>query len=468
MIEREEIELTAAELEVHTSDVQRDYVFGWLLYGMFTASRLKDTLFLKGGNALRKAYFARTRFSRDLDFGIPNNIDAQSLREDINQVCEVIQPGSGITFVPDNTRVDEKFTATDAPLPDLKVYEARVYFKNFYGETGSLKLRISMDITRFDRVLLPLQSRPLIHPYSDAAAIACDIRVMQLEEIIATKLKCLMQRQHAPDLFDYAHSISLVGGTLDKAEVTRTLLRKTIFQRNPYVLKQILLKTAFDYFREVWDKSLVCAKQVLMTAEAAINAFTGDLEVLFDAYPDTGYKSFAFFSADLRAPIMQAARNQTLLKICYKGEGRVVEPYSLKYQERRDGVQREYFFAYKVSGGHSPPGIRCFVAEHMESIENTDTKFEPRHQIELSKAGEMPDDPYLFDPNRPARAPRMSSRTGRRSTRVRGSMKYSFRCSSCGKRFTRSTHDSTLRPHKNKAGYSCYGSYGIYLGAKYR
>jgi hypothetical protein len=327
-----------------------------------------------------------------------------------------------------------------------------------------------MDVTRFDRVMLPLQARGLIHPYSDASEVACEIRCMKLEEIIATKLKCLMQRQHAPDLFDYAYTVNRLGGELDKQEVVRILIRKTIFSQNPIVLKKILLRTAFDYFREAWDKSLVCAKQVMMKVEDAITALSGGLEVLFEGYGDNGYTRFAYFDADLRAPIMHAARTQTLLKIRYKGEERLVEPYSLKYQQRRDGVEREYFFAYKLSGGASEPGIKMFVAEHMQAIETTETKFVPRHQIELPKAGEVPEDRYLFDPNKPLRMPRsVLGRSGRMSGfRPQPSgPRYIFRCSVCGKRFTKRTYDASLGSHKGKSGYPCYGSFGIYVTTKY-
>ena len=469
MITPQEIEEKAREFEIHTSNVQRDYVFGWLLFGVFTTSSLKDSIFLKGGNALRKGYFAETRYSSDLDFGIPYDIPQDSLLAEINKICDIIQEKVGVVFVKESNKVEEKFTATDAPLPDLKVYEARVYFKDFYGGADHIKLRISMDITRFDRVTLPLQMRALIHPYSDSTEVACEIRCMKLEEIIAAKLKCLMQRQHAPDLFDYAYTIKRLGGELDKKEVVRTLIRKTIFSRNPAVLKRILLKTAFDYFREAWDKSLVCANQFMMKVEEAITALYGDLEVLFEGYADNGYTHFAFFDADLRAPIMHAARTQTLLRIRYKGEERLIEPYSLKYQQRRDGVEREYFFAYKLSGGSSEPGMKMFVAEHMQAIETTETTFVPRYQIELSKAGEMPEDRYLFDPNKPLRSPRHATGLGRRTRLSPQSSgpKYIFRCGMCGKQFTKRTYDASLRSHKSKNGYPCYGSFGIYITTRY-
>lgn len=473
MIDKKEIDKKAKEFEIHPSKIQRDYVFGWLLFSIFTSSSLKDKIFLKGGNALRKGYFKDTRYSGDLDFGIPDDIGQEELLEEINKVCDLAQEKSGVTFVKDDNKVEEKFTASEAPLPDLRVYEVRVFFKDFYGKPSHIKIRISMDITRFDKVLLPLQSVKLIHPYSDAAEIACEIWCVKLEEIIATKLKCLIQRQHAPDLFDYAYSIKLLGGNLDKQEVMQTLVRKTIFDRNPYILKEILLSTTFAYFREGWDKSIVCAKQFIIGVEDAISTFTKDLESLFDGYTDNGFTQFIYFSPEVRAKIMHAGRTQTLLKVRYQGYDRIVEPYSLKYLEKKSGEAREYFYVYNCSGGKSAPDIRSFLPEPLESIENTEDKFTPRVQIELSKAGEMPENPYLFDPNRPVKAPRprstRSSTSRPQRTRFSGSLKYKFKCSVCGKQFTRSTHDSSLRPHKAKggSGYQCYGTFGVYVGTSY-
>jgi hypothetical protein len=358
---------------------------------------------------------------------------------------------------------EEKFSASDAPLTDLKVYEVRLYFKDFYCKPGTMKIRISMDITRFDKVLLPIQSRPLIHPYSDASALSCEICCMKLEEIIATKLKCLIQRQYASDLFDYTYSIRLLGGELDKQQVLTTLLQKTIFSRNPFILKSILQRTALNYFREEWSKSIICAKQLLMNVEDAITAFLADLEALFAGYPDNGYAQFTYFNAEQRTAIMHAGRTQTLLKIRYSGEERIVEPYSLKYQMRRDGVAREYFFAHKQSGGSSAPGIKMFTADRMQSVETTEQTFEAQYQIEMSKAGEMSEKPYLFDPNRPLGAPGRTRRRRYVGTRV----KFTYRCTYCGKQFTKTTQSPALGAHKTKGGNACGGRTGYFVGSRY-
>ncbi|MGH7202827.1 MAG: nucleotidyl transferase AbiEii/AbiGii toxin family protein [Candidatus Levyibacteriota bacterium] len=353
MIDKTEIDQKAIEFEIHSSNVERDYVFGWVLHGIFTVSELKDTIFLKGGNALRKGYFENTRFSKDLDLGIPGDIEQDKLLLEINRVCDYIGEKSNISFDKNLNQVKEKFTASSTPLPDLKVYEARVYFKDFYGEQSSMTLKISLDLTRFDKVIAPIQTVKLIHPYSDVDLIQCNIRCMNLEEIIATKLKCLLQRQHTPDLFDYAYSIQLLGGSLNKEDVVRMLIKKTIFSRNPHVLKDILKNISLTYFREYWQNTIICTKQAMVGVEDAINIFLLDLDLLFSIYQDNGYRDFVFFDSTFRVPIMEAGRKQTLLKIRYKGSDRLVEPYALKYQQRRDGLEREYLYVYNISGGDS-------------------------------------------------------------------------------------------------------------------
>lgn len=469
MITQDEIKTKAKEFEIHEANVERDYVFGWLIFGIFTVSNLKDAIFLKGGNALRKGYFKNTRFSSDLDFGIPGDIAQDVLLKELNNVCDFIQEKTGVSFVKEDNKIEEKFSASEAPIPGLRVYEVRVYFKGFNGESDHIKLKISMDITRFDKVLLPIQAVELIHPYSDASDVACKIRCMKLEEIIATKLKCLLQRQHAPDLFDYVYSIKLLGGELNKDEVVKTFVQKTIFGKNPHVLKSILCKTPFDYFKDYWSKTVVCAKQFIFGVDEAINLFIADMEIIFGIFPENSYTQFAFFGPELRTPIMKAGREQTLLKINYKGDDRIVEPYSIKYLQKKDGTEREYFYAYKLNGGKSEPSMKMFLAQGMESIENTEVKFTPRFPIELSKAGETPENPYLFDPNRPTPVPRLrksfsTTRTPRRSS---FGPKYIYQCSYCGRKFTKSKHDSSIREHKDKNGYPCGGRHGYYVDTKY-
>ena len=52
MIYRDEVDAMANAVGLQRADVERDYVLGWLLAGIFGESSLGQTLALKGGNAL--------------------------------------------------------------------------------------------------------------------------------------------------------------------------------------------------------------------------------------------------------------------------------------------------------------------------------------------------------------------------------------------------------------------------------
>jgi predicted nucleotidyltransferase component of viral defense system len=108
MIDRTEIEAKGAEFGIQVANVERDYVFGWLLAAIYGESALRDILILKGGNAFRKAYFETTRFSPDLDFSTQQGIDADFLTRELNRACEVAQERSGVKFDTESTRVETK------------------------------------------------------------------------------------------------------------------------------------------------------------------------------------------------------------------------------------------------------------------------------------------------------------------------------------------------------------------------
>jgi predicted nucleotidyltransferase component of viral defense system len=155
MIGKPEIEAKAEEFGIHAANVERDYVFGWLLVGIYSISPLKDILILKGGNGLRKAYFENTRFSNDLDFSAPSGIDESSLTTELNKICDFVEAQAGVAFDKDRTKVEEKENADS----ELKIYQAKLYFKDFYGNPDIITISVRLDVTQFDRIYLPVQTR---------------------------------------------------------------------------------------------------------------------------------------------------------------------------------------------------------------------------------------------------------------------------------------------------------------------
>lgn len=201
MIGRDEVDAVAADLQVRPTDVERDYVHGWLLAQLFADPIVSGHLVLKGGNALRKGFFANTRYSADLDFVTPDGVDRDRLKQQLMRVSEAVSSATGVRFENDQLSVREK-SAIDS---QLQVVEARLYFYDFYGKPGRILLKVRMDISEYERLLLEPVARELIHPYSDAPACRSTIKCARVEEILASKLKCLLQRRQVVDLYDYLH-----------------------------------------------------------------------------------------------------------------------------------------------------------------------------------------------------------------------------------------------------------------------
>ena len=169
MIEREELVEKSEEFGLHISNVQRDYVFGWLLSGLYQEES-SNGLVLKGGNALRKAWLPETRFSDDLDFSTPGVLDPEQLLTRFNSVCRLVHARTGVRFDLDRNAI-VKEQLIDA---SKRVYKMRLYFNDFSGNADHLTLKVRLDVTEGDRLHLPVQTRTLIHPYSDAADCAVD------------------------------------------------------------------------------------------------------------------------------------------------------------------------------------------------------------------------------------------------------------------------------------------------------
>src|SRR5579859_5719956 len=103
MITRDEIEAKGLEFGIHVADVQRDYVFGWFLLGVYTDTTLRNVLILKGGNCFRKAYFPNTRFSYDIDFSTTAAVDETGIVAEFNRACKFVQEHTGVIFDYDRT-----------------------------------------------------------------------------------------------------------------------------------------------------------------------------------------------------------------------------------------------------------------------------------------------------------------------------------------------------------------------------
>ena len=146
-------------------------------------------------------------------------------------------------------------------------------------------------------------------------------------------------------------------------------------------------QSSFPDHQGSWENYLVLPRNADVSFEDAVAGITRIAEELFGSLP-IGSSQHAFFPPDLRNPILQAGHDITMSRVQYHGINRLVEPYSLKYKRRQDGVSREYLYVYDTTEGRaSGPGLKSFVHSGFDTIENTDMPFQPRCEVELSKVG---------------------------------------------------------------------------------
>ena len=140
------------------------------------------------------------------------------------------------------------------------------------------------------------------------------------------------------------------------------------------------------------------------------------------------------------------------MNLGYDGTKRVIEPYSL----RRTQTGELLLHAIRVEDREH----RSYKVDKIESAEVLQKSFMPVYTVELTPGGPI---------NAPLQTRSSTSSPFGKGFSTRRSMggvagpKYVVQCSLCGKRFTKTTMDTSLRPHKSKGGYPCSGSYGQYV-----
>lgn len=116
MIDRSEILEVATDLSLAPDVVEKDYVLGWLLAGIFRDEELAGAWTFKGGTCLKKCYFETYRFSEDLDFTVAAEaqMDGGFLTAAFTRVAEALYDEVGVEIPVDRLRLTSTTTsATD-------------------------------------------------------------------------------------------------------------------------------------------------------------------------------------------------------------------------------------------------------------------------------------------------------------------------------------------------------------------
>lgn len=470
MITLREIRDLAAQYQIGEDMVEKDYVIGWVLWGFGSDPEVEDSWIFKGGTCLKKCYLETFRFSEDLDFTLlpEAGMDQPTLMETLGRVLSRVQESSGIDF--------SQRTPIIKLHPTFRSAEGRLYYR---GPRGTAEVNtIRLDLNGEERVIKPSVLRPIAHAYSDPLPSPGTVRCYSFDEVFAEKIRAMGERSRPRDLYDIIHLFRRPDvrehGPKIHALLTEKCQAKGVSIPTYSAIDQSPLKA--ELVNE-WANMLAHQLPVLPTFEQ----FWEELPHLFDWLNGT-LKEVVLPAAPLKPgemtwtppalewipgggarldPIRFAASNRLCVQLVYTKESGergvyLVEPYSLRTTKEGNRL----LYARK----HVEQEDRSFRLDRIRSIEVTNNPFTPMYQIEFTASGPLAA-PLASRGGRVTLGDRgmgRSSRTSRSpSTRMsQGSsgMKYVIQCSACGRRFTRSSSDGRLNPHKSRQGWECRGT----------
>jgi predicted nucleotidyltransferase component of viral defense system len=472
MIDRQEVMELAREFGLAPNVIEKDYALGWLLAGISGHRELAEWVF-KGGTCLKKCYFETYRFSEDLDFTLtePEHLDERFLANRFAQVAEWIYDSTGLEVPVDTIR----FEVYQNPRGKLSA-QGRVGYRGPMKRAGDAP-RIKLDLTDDEVLVLDPAMREVHHPYSDRPASGIFVRCYSFEEVFAEKIRALTERTRPRDLYDVIHLFRHDELRPNRELVLETLHAKCAFKEIQVPTMSTLEQTperieleadwasmlghqlpALPPFQEFWDR----LPEVFQWLHAATETPKRPRLELRMADVDPGWQpppmAQAWGAAAPLEIIRFAAANRLCVDLAYQGTHRIIEPYSL----RRTRDNNLLLYAARRDTGEP----RSYRVDRIEGASATTTPFEPRYLVELTPAGPVAAPPVTrtqpADHSPSARRARLATRRTQ-STHRRSGLRYVFKCTVCGKHFTRTSYDANLNPHKGRHGYPCLGRAGVYV-----
>jgi predicted nucleotidyltransferase component of viral defense system len=464
MIDKREILEAASSFSLLPSVVEKDYVLGWIIAGIYAHEELTESWIFKGGTCLKKCYFETYRFSEDLDFTLRSegHLNEEFLQPVFTEVIAWVAEHSGLDIPADQLEFDIYDNPRGRPN-----CQGKIAYRGPVSPTSGGWPKIKLDLTADEKVVLASVRREVFHPYTDKPEGGIWANCYAYEEAFGEKLRALGERTRPRDLYD---AVNLYRHT--DSRPTASILLDVLRQKCAY--KSIEIPTfqtirphrealevmwsdmlshqlpALPPLNDFWDALPEIFTWLMSGApipqRATIQHGAGEIPVRTRVLP----MSIPLRSRSNLEIVRFAAANYLCVDLAYEGSVRRIEPYSL-----RQTAEGNYVLgAIRSDSGE----YRSYRVDRMQGATVTLQVFTPRYAVELTATG-----PLAVAPSTAmARVPRIRTPRARHQGPT-----YVYRCAVCRKTFNKRTMDGKLNPHKNPRGYPCPGRYGVYVRTQY-
>lgn len=223
----------ASEEKVPLGTVEKDYAISCALYAL-SNSGLRDNLVFKGGTAIKKVYYPEARFSEDMDFTVLSIGE-----EDVISKLHHLFLERAVEIISFGRAYEERFSKTGRRL--------RLPF------TGPLRYRnsIRIDLSFREDIILETKRQAILHKYGDA--LSTELNVLDFTEIIAEKLRALMERGYPRDYYDIWFHIDRIQ---DKIALRKLTERKCAQLNIEYRPSVIFEESILERVESLWRTQL--------------------------------------------------------------------------------------------------------------------------------------------------------------------------------------------------------------------
>jgi len=449
MILKNEVLKIANSLNLRPDTIEKDYVLGWILFGINQVPKISKWAF-KGGTSLKKCFFETFRFSEDLDFTLleKSHLTKDFLLDNFCKVADLLTDEVGIDFFKDKF----KFKIIDKTNGKYSA-QGKIHYN------GPLRRKhktatIKLDLTTDEALILKTIKKEVHHPYTDRPIHGIQANCYAFEEVIAEKIRALAQRARPRDLYDVIHFFRNREMISNPKLVFNVLRAKCIYKQiDVPTLQHIIEHEKLDELKPQWENMLAHQLPHLPPMESFWNYLAPFFDWLYGQLvekpimslsnkdekifqPSRNYDAYTINSVLYK--IQFAAANRVCIELKYNNKVRTVEPLSF----RKTNNGNRLFYGYEQDSKHP----KAYTLSKIQFVEITDMEYIEKYPVEINSSG------YVSMP------------TIRRKSIKRSEPKYKYQCPVCNKYFYRKKNNSKLNPHKNKEGKSCFGRNGNYMG----
>ena len=189
MIKPGEIQQKARKTGVRDQQIEKDYILSWILKGIAQHENLSKVIVFKGGTVLKKFYFEDYRYSEDLDFTLlGDKITNEQIFEWFKQTFEFVREEANIPLeiIDNNEHEDGGIN----------------FYISYIGPLGGQRRnkKVKVDISRSEKLEFKPVKKEAFKVYSDIDEY--QLLCYTLEEVLIEKMRSVIQRMQARDLYD--------------------------------------------------------------------------------------------------------------------------------------------------------------------------------------------------------------------------------------------------------------------------